>query len=77
MINLFFVVFSCFRFHVSSYPYVGTDDTALADCDASQNGGIGIDNNIVFQYRMAWDTLDGIAVLVEWETDSSQCDTLI
>lgn len=59
------------------HPDVTADSRAFPDGDASQNGGVGIDNHIVFQYRMAGDTLDGIALFVAGEALGTQSHSLI
>lgn len=43
----------------------------------SEDGGIGVDNDIVLDGWMALYVFDGIAVFVERETFRTQCDTLV
>ena len=67
----------CTSFHVVRNPYVGPDDRLFANGDASEDGGIGVDDDTVFEDGMARDVLDGVAVFVERKTLSSQRYTLV
>ena len=73
----FFSIFLCFRLHVLGHPYVGAHDAAFSDGDSAQDGGVGIYDDIVFQDRVARDSLDRIAVLIQRETLGSECHTLV
>ena len=73
----FFSIFLCFRLHILGHPYVGTNDAAFADGDSAQDGGVGIHDDIVFQDRVARDSLDRVAVLIEWKTLGSEGYTLL
>ena len=76
-VGLLGLVFLCARLHVTGDPYVGANNTAVADVDSSENCRIGIDDDIVADDRVTWNTLYWLAVLVERETLCSECYTLI
>lgn len=59
------------------HPDVTSNGSSFANSDTPQNGGIGVDNHIVFQYRVAWNTLDGVSLFVARETLGTQCNTLV
>lgn len=59
------------------HPDVTADGGTFADGDTSQDGGVGIDNHIVFQYRVAGNSFDRIPLLVAGEALGSQGDSLI
>lgn len=73
----FFFIFLCFRFHILGNPYVGSHYAAFSDGDATEDGGIGVDDDIIFEDRVARDSLDRIAVLIERETLGSEGYTLV
>ena len=73
----FFSIFLCFRLHILGHPHVGSHDAAFSDGDSAQDGGVGIYDDVVFQDRVARDSLDRIAVLIQWETLGSEGDTLV
>lgn len=73
----FFFIFLCFRFHILGNPYVGSHYAAFSDGDATEDGGIGVDDDIIFEDRVARDSLDRVAVLIEWETLGSEGYTLV
>ncbi len=66
-----------FRLHILCNPDIGSHHAALADGDAAQDGGVGIDDDVVLQDRVARDSLDRVAVLVQWETLGPQRYALI
>ena len=72
-----FLVFLGSRLHVLGNPDVGSHHASLSDGDASENGGVGIDDDIVFEDRVARNALDRVAVLVEWEALGTEGDTLV
>ena len=74
---LFLVHFLSLRLHILSHPYVGTHYAAFADGDATKDGGVGINHHIIFQDRVASNTLDRVAILVERETLCSKRYTLV
>ena len=49
----------------------------MSDGDASQYGGVGVYDDVILQYRMARNALDGLAVFVQRETLGTEGDTLI
>ncbi len=49
-------------------PDIAADCCAFTDCDASQYGCVGVDDDVVFQNRMSGNTFDRIAVFVQRET---------
>lgn len=59
------------------HPDVTADGGTFADGDASQDGGVGIDNHIVFQYRVAGNAFDRIPLLVAGEALGPQSNSLI
>ena len=73
----FFFIFLCFGFHILGNPYVGSHYAAFSDGDATEDGGIGVDDDIIFEDRVARDSLDRIAVLIERETLGSEGYTLV
>ena len=66
-----------FGFHVFRHPQVCTNHRPPAYCDAAQYSGVGIYDNVVFQYGVAWYAFDGVAVVVERETLCPKCYSLI
>ena len=73
----FFSIFLCFGLHILGYPYVCSYYAALSDGDATEDCSIGIDDDIVFQDRVTRDSLDRVAVLIEWKTLGSEGYTLV
>jgi len=51
--------------HALGKPHVASDDAVVADDGiTAQNGGACVDDHAVADLRMAFDTLDGVAVFV-------------
>ena len=73
----FFFIFLCFWLHILGYPYVSSHYAAFSDGDATEDCSIGIDDNIVFQDWVTRDSLDRVAVLIEWKTLGSEGYTLL
>ena len=64
--------------HRFGEPNVTADDGMMPYCGLpAENGGLGIDGHIVFDVRVAFDTLDGPAVFVAWKAQRAQSDALI
>ena len=72
-----FVVYLGLGCHVVHNPRVGTYNTTFTDGHAAKHGGVGVDDHVVLDNRVAWDALDRIAVLVERKTLGTECHTLI
>ncbi len=64
-------------FRALRHPQVTADDRSPANGDASENGGIAINDDIVLQYRVARYALDGVAMFVEWEAPCTERHALI
>lgn len=58
-------------------PYIATDDGVVPDGDASEDGAIAIDNDIVLEDGMAVNTLDGVSIRIEGEALGTEGDTLV
>ncbi len=63
--------------NVAREPHIGTDDRTFADDHTPQDGGIGIDDDTVFEYGMSQVVLDGITVFVERKTFGPQSHAVI
>lgn len=59
------------------YPDVASDDGASADCDASEYGGVTINDDVILEYRVSGDAFDGVPVVVEGEAFCAECDALV
>ena len=64
-------------FHIFVHPHVAADDGVSANGDASQNGRIGVDDDIILDNRVARNTFYRFPVLVERKTFGTECYTLI
>ena len=74
---MLFLKHLCFGRHVFENPGVGSDGCASADGDASQQCGVGVYDDVVFNDRVTRNALDGVALLVERETLGSERHALI
>ena len=63
--------------YVLRHPDVTAYRRATAYRDAPQNGGVGVDNHVVFQNRVSRNAFDGVSVVVEREAFGSERDSLI
>ena len=63
--------------YVFGHPEVAADCGAVADGDASEDGGVRVDYDVVFKDGVTRDVLDGMAVGVEGETLGTQGDALV
>ena len=65
----------------SRYIFRNPDVTAhygpLADGYPAQDGGIGINDDIVFQNGVTGDAFYGVPILIQWETFGSQRNSLV
>ena len=68
---------SCTGRHILRYPDIAAHRGSTTNGDASQNGGVGIDNDVVFQNWMPWDAFDGLTVGIKRETFGSQRNALV
>ena len=68
---------SCSGRHVLRYPDVTSYSCIVPDSDSSQNSGVGINNNIVLQNRVAGNPLDRLSVSIQRETFGPQSNTLV
>ena len=46
-------------------PLVGADDRAFAYSDIAQNGGFGVNNDVIFNVRVPLYAFDGIALFIQ------------
>ena len=67
----------CASFHVVGNPYVGADDGFFANRDAPEDGGVGVNDDAVFEDGVARNVLDGVAGFVERKTLCAQGDSLV
>ena len=65
------------RFGAFRHPYVAADDGTFGQGDASEDCRVTIDDDVVLEYRVARDALDGISVVVEGEALCAECDALV
>jgi len=64
--------------HAFDQENIPPDDGVVSeDGLAAEHGGIGVDDDVVFNRRMALNVFDGIAVFVEWEAFRPEGDALI
>ena len=63
--------------HVFRHPYISAYHGILADGDAPQDSGVGVDYHVVLQDRVARNALDRIAVGIERKALRSERHTLI
>ena len=68
---------TCAGGYVFGHPDIAAHGRSTSHGDASQNGGVGVDDDVVFQNGMAGDTLDGLAVGIEGEALGTQRDALV
>ena len=58
-------------------PYVASDDSVVPDGDASEDGAVAVNDDIVLKNGVAIDAFDGLALLVERKTLGTEGDALI
>ena len=58
-------------------PYIPSDDSSFADGDAAKNCRIRVDDNVVFQYRMAENPLNWFPFFVERKAFGAESNSLI
>ena len=58
-------------------PDVATHHRVVANGDAAQDGGVGVDDDIVLQDRVARMVLHGVAQFIERKVLGPECHTLI
>lgn len=63
--------------YVVRNPFVRADDAVFADGYVSQYGGLGVDDYVVFQVRVAFDSFDGVAVFIQRKAFCSQRYALV
>ena len=68
---------SCACRYILRYPDVTAYGSVFSDGDAPQDSGIGIHDDIIFQYGVAGNAFDGFAVFVQREAFGSEGYTLI
>ena len=62
---------------VEGHPQVAADDGSVADGDAAEHGGVGIDHHVVAHDRMSGHSFYGIVVGVAHERACAESDALI
>lgn len=67
----------CSGRNILSNPYITADDCIVAYCDTAQDGAIAVYDDIVFEDRMAVDTLDGVTLCIKGETLGSEGNALV
>lgn len=67
----------CSGGNILSNPYITADDCIVAYGDTAQDGAIAVYDDIVFEDRMAVDTLDGVTLCIKRETLGSEGNALV